>query len=680
MTTLPSISIIITVYNRAFFLGATIESVLAQTRKDFELLIWDDGSTDDSVAIARQYEQQDDRIRVVASCHQGLSPTLKAAVAATIAPFVGWVDSDDLLAPTALEETAAVLETLPQVGMVYTNYHLIDASGRDHGLGHTCKVPYSPKRLLVDFMTFHFRLIRRSMYERVGGIDPTYPTAEDYDLCLRLSEVTEIQHLARPLYFYRRHSANKTNEQMLTIQWTQRAIEAAIRRRNLDSHYQLHTRLVAYFSLQSRSTTPQPRKAVELVVPKPRTPLVSIVIPCHNAAPRLDACLKSCVAQTYPNLEILVVDNQSTDDSMLIAKHWSEQTERPIRILQCETLGANAARNWGFQQAKGDYIQWLDADDELEPKKLSLQVNALEQQVEVDVAFGDWEWQFVNQNQTTQFKFAGQQYSDMPLQMLWDNWRPPHCYLLRRSVAERLDRLQAWHPETRICMDREYFTIAALLGLRFQYVPGSLVRYHWWSANQLSRSRSYQERVVSRAQMFQRFRDLSEVRWAAGIPENYRFLLQQNWEIWLPAFTIHHKETHSVLKHSETNVELALSRPQQQIATALSSLSMPQTLEDLSRWVLRQIWSKLITRISEDSNALLTTQQLTEELAVQLGFSVPSFPTSVTDSDRNETGLLITPLLHDFPLFAPSFGEYRLIVQGFLESLRQHGWLKRLSR
>ena len=194
---LTSIALITTVYNRAPFLAQTLDSILAQTYPHFELLIWDDGSTDGSVDIAQHYARLDPRVRLIAfPSNQGLSVSLKSAIAATSGQYLGWVDSDDLLAPTALEATVAVLEEFTDVGLVYTNYNLIDEQGRDCGLGKLCRTPYSKEQLLVDFMTFHFRLIRRSVYDRVGGVDDSLASAEDYDLCLKLSEVTEIYHLA----------------------------------------------------------------------------------------------------------------------------------------------------------------------------------------------------------------------------------------------------------------------------------------------------------------------------------------------------------------------------------------------------------------------------------------------------------------------------------------------------
>ncbi|WP_315889736.1 glycosyltransferase family 2 protein [Kovacikia minuta] len=83
------ISLIVTVFNRADYLPLTLDSILTQTSPDFELLIWDDGSTDNSLAIAQDYAHRDSRIRVIAAPHQGIAPSLKGAIASTTFPYLG---------------------------------------------------------------------------------------------------------------------------------------------------------------------------------------------------------------------------------------------------------------------------------------------------------------------------------------------------------------------------------------------------------------------------------------------------------------------------------------------------------------------------------------------------------------------------------------------------------------
>jgi filamentous hemagglutinin family protein len=247
------ISIVITTYNRERYLSATIESILAQTRCDFELLIWDDGSTDRSVEIANAYAKSDRRVRVVAAEHQGRTPSLKAAIAETTGTYIGLVDSDDLLAPTALEETAAVLDAKSGVGLVYTDYIDIDKNGNVMGYGKRCHIPYSKERLLLDFMTFHFRLMRREVFERVGGFDESCLYAQDYDLCLKLSEVTQVRHINKPLYYYRSHLENISHQhQLKQAQYSCKAIRKAIQRRGLAGHFQVTLQILSRFPFHSR--------------------------------------------------------------------------------------------------------------------------------------------------------------------------------------------------------------------------------------------------------------------------------------------------------------------------------------------------------------------------------------------------------------------------------------------
>ncbi len=147
------VSLVMTVYNRAKYLKKAIESVAAQTYPHWELIVWDDGSTDDSVAIAERLAAADERIRVYRGPHQGQSLSMVEAPKLAGGPYFGQIDSDDLLAPTALEETVAYLEANPDVGMVYSNSILIDENGKRGKLHPANKIAYSPEGLLVDFMT-----------------------------------------------------------------------------------------------------------------------------------------------------------------------------------------------------------------------------------------------------------------------------------------------------------------------------------------------------------------------------------------------------------------------------------------------------------------------------------------------------------------------------------------------
>jgi len=250
----PSVSIVIRGYNRERYIGRAIESVLAQTYQDFDLLVWDDGSSDGTAKVAIECAKKDSRVRLAAYDHRGAVKSLKSALADTFGPYLCWVDSDDMLAPTALEETVAALDGNPSVGMVYTDYQVIDTSDQVKSYGRRCRIPYSKDRLLLDFMTFHFRLIRRSVFEQAGGIDDEFRCAEDYDLCLRLSEITEIRRIQKPLYHYRIHPKSVSHEMRLEqVHWSRAAISRALKRRGLSERFEVDLQIHERFSLKRRN-------------------------------------------------------------------------------------------------------------------------------------------------------------------------------------------------------------------------------------------------------------------------------------------------------------------------------------------------------------------------------------------------------------------------------------------
>ena len=106
-------------------------------------------------------------------------------------------------------------------------------------------------------------------------------------------------------------------------------------------------------------------------------PLVSILIPCYNSEAYLAETLKCCVNQTYPNIEVVVVDDGSTDGSLKIAHQWKGVHEN-ICVYSQQNLGAASARNFAFEKSRGEYIMYLDADDLISLNKVEKQVESLE--------------------------------------------------------------------------------------------------------------------------------------------------------------------------------------------------------------------------------------------------------------------------------------------------------------
>ncbi len=203
----PRVSVVMTAWNGSAWIGETIESVLAQTLRDFELVIVDDASTDDTCAVIERFD--DPRIRLVRNTRNlGISPTRNRALALARAPYVAATDQDDLSEPTRLERQVAYLEANPGVVLAATAAReLRDGRTRLRYLGE------------LDSALLHWRLFsrcdivhssicfRRAALEAHGlSYDADYPCSEDYLLFHRFAAIGDIVVLNEPLVTYREHA------------------------------------------------------------------------------------------------------------------------------------------------------------------------------------------------------------------------------------------------------------------------------------------------------------------------------------------------------------------------------------------------------------------------------------------------------------------------------------------
>lgn len=257
-------------------------------------------------------------------------------------------------------------------------------------------------------------------------------------------------------------------------------------------------------------------------------PLVSVIIPCRDAAPRIVECLSSVVAQRDADTEIILVDDHSLDDGISRACEIMRSVKRPVKVLDGGGRGVSHARNLGLASAQGDFIQWLDADDVLpEASKLALQIAAINSEPSA-LAVSDYAWMDVDIH-PQRFRPAPVQFSqDVLLDTLLGTMPQLGAFLFPRVLANRLAALGGFDETTVLGEDREYITLAAMLGGRFIHVPIVGVLYMQWSKVQLSRRVSAFERGAMMARVFERL-----TRHAASLDvqlsEVHRYLLTQDW-------------------------------------------------------------------------------------------------------------------------------------------------------
>jgi len=211
---MPRVSVVIPTYNRCAYVQEAIDSVLAQTYTDYEIIVIDDGSTDGTgEALRRRYG---DRIRYVWQENQGQAAARNHGIALACGDYVAFLDSDDTWLPDKLTSQVAYLDEHPEVGFVFSEAWKVDAAGRviDGSRVNAC---VCPEDLSLEAQLFENHIlapstvvVRTEPLVRVGGFDPAIRNVEDYDLLTRLCQTTSVALIHEPLVCYRVHGENVT--------------------------------------------------------------------------------------------------------------------------------------------------------------------------------------------------------------------------------------------------------------------------------------------------------------------------------------------------------------------------------------------------------------------------------------------------------------------------------------
>jgi glycosyltransferase involved in cell wall biosynthesis len=206
---MPVVSVILPVYNGASFLREAIDSVLAQTFTDFELIVIDDGSTDATPDILGEYTARDTRVRVKHQpCNMGIVEALNSGCQIASGEYFARMDADDICLPQRLARQIDYLTSHPEVGVVGTDVRLLDP------LGKTQETVFFPKSHGQIYWSLCFYnpiahptvMMRRDVFFRLGGYRKGRP--EDYDLWMRAVGQTRLANLPEVLLLLRKHTSN----------------------------------------------------------------------------------------------------------------------------------------------------------------------------------------------------------------------------------------------------------------------------------------------------------------------------------------------------------------------------------------------------------------------------------------------------------------------------------------
>lgn len=237
------VSVIVPVYNRAHLVSETVKSILAQNYEFVEIILINDGSTDKSLSILREYEQRFPiKVRVIDQPNQGQIIARNNGIKKAQGHYIAFLDSDDLWMPDKLEQQIPLFNE--GVGLVYGGVELINECGKTTGFD-SCDPAIQgeiyPQLLVKNRMTGGSVVVLREALEKVGLFDPEFKAAENWDLWLRICKEYRARLVNKPVVKYRLHQNNMSKDVML-MQGAKRQIMA----KHCDRHSP--NKLIAHYS------------------------------------------------------------------------------------------------------------------------------------------------------------------------------------------------------------------------------------------------------------------------------------------------------------------------------------------------------------------------------------------------------------------------------------------------
>ncbi len=530
----PCISVVMRNYNKQKYIGEAIESIQNQTLKDWELVIVDDCSTDESVREVEKY-LSDKRIKLVSmDINSGVSAAARKGISVAASPVVAMFDSDDFLRRDSLELLFAEHVLDPDAGLVYSQFAHCDENLIVKEVGWADKVPEGKNNLEADKVGA-IRSYKKKFYNMTSGHDTTFASAEDKDMSYKMEEVSGLKFLNECLYYYRQLPDNTSIDQKKlvfgTLAHAKVKINAVVRRCNriaeqtgenasqmiidqLSKLYHNDKQVPQYLKIINirrdylEEHTEQAKqwkdlddvqfviktavempfkdfmKCVESCVKIKSETKVTVYLTAYNMEKYIRQSLESVLNQTYVALEIIVVDDGSTDGTAEVVKSFSDNR---IRYIYQPHSCCAAARNRAVSEATGIYVLSVDADDFIDRDYVEKMMDFIQKCPEYDYYYpsgmaltdeagrptGAWDYNdFEDSSKLPGFLFAN---GFMPI--------PNSGSVVKKEIFERL----GGYKEVENTEDFDFFTRNASQ-IRFKRVEGSSYYYY----RRLARSNSSQ--------------------------------------------------------------------------------------------------------------------------------------------------------------------------------------------
>ena len=380
----PRVTIAIPVYNGSNFLAEAIDSALAQTYTDVEVIVVNDGSTDAGATgfIARSYGS---RIVYVEQANGGVGAAMNTALAHMTGEVFTWLSHDDIHLP---EKVSAQVEYYNRIGkrdaILFADAHLMNESGK---IWHTSIIPFdrfmqAPMLALLNgYINGCTLFIPVHILREFGPFNEALRFTQDYDLWNKVLSKYEFFLQPVPLVKYRTHSGQDSQRPAALPEGDALWARMIDGRSELE-RVQMFGSTQRFFAEMAKFLNNTPYKQAAAHAHKrartvKRESLVSIVLPFYNEVACVLRAIRSVQAQTSDQWELIVVDDGSAEDTTAVQA--AVASDPRIRLVRQANAGAAAARNHGVALAEGNYIAFLDADDLFLPQKVQRQLGLMQE-------------------------------------------------------------------------------------------------------------------------------------------------------------------------------------------------------------------------------------------------------------------------------------------------------------
>jgi len=351
----PMISVVVPTYNTPDkYLVPVVDSLKNQAYDNWQLCISDASTDKDRQKAIKSISASDKRIKYMHKAGLHISDNTNQGIGLAEGEYIGLLDHDDTLSPHALEEVAVVIAT-NSPDIIYSDEDKLSDDGVER-LIPFFKPNWSPDLLLgVNYIT-HFLVVKKSLIDKAGGLRGKYDGAQDYDLLLRLTEITDsIVHIPKILYHWRLadgSTAKSVGEKNYADNAGQEALRDAVRRRKIKAEV---------VEIPERPTNYRLRYLLPEHLPK-----ISIIIPFKDKPGLLKRCVDSILKKTtYENYEIILVSNNSEDQSTYDLIKFLEQDKHVKAFMWDYPFNYSKINNFGVKKSSGDYVILLNNDTEV---------------------------------------------------------------------------------------------------------------------------------------------------------------------------------------------------------------------------------------------------------------------------------------------------------------------------